>query len=436
MTRLCLSASARQARVRVLTSRQACAAMLALGVIGGLGSAASAQQPADPAVIADQTTPESAPGRPPRPPTTSSPTDDSIAARARQWAETTHIVERLDGTVDGWYPRLGGMTRGSGLAAGPGYRRHLFEERIRVDVSAAVSTKWYKAVDGHVRWFHLPQTRTELWTDYRYEDFSQQDFYGVGLASVQSARTKYAYSSHDLMARALVRPVASVQVGAAVGYLWPSVGSSRARGFPSIEQLFTDSTAPGLERQPDFRHASVYTDIDTRDERGHPQRGGFYRLSFGAWRDRSPGPYNFNRVDIGGTQYFALTETDRHVIAPHIGISAVNNKSNSRVPFYFLPYVGGVDTIRSFREFRFRDEKALAFGADYLWTPVAHVSLAGFIDSGKVAHTWSDLTLSDLKWGYGIGARFHTSKQMLARIDLATGGGEGVRLFVRAGQSF
>ena len=35
-------------------------------------------------------------------------------------ADRTQIMERLSGDIDGWYPRLGGMTRGSGFALGPG----------------------------------------------------------------------------------------------------------------------------------------------------------------------------------------------------------------------------------------------------------------------------------------------------------------------------
>ena len=424
-----------QARFRASASAsQAFTSAFALGLVAILASTALAQQPADPAIIADQTTPDPLPGQRPEPSPTSISTDTTLG-RARQWAESTQIVERLNGTVDGWYPRLGGLTRGSGLAGGPGYRRHIFGTQIRFDVSAAISTKWYKAVDGHVRWFHIPRARTELWTDYRYEDFSQQDFYGVGLDSPETARAKYAFSSHDVMMRAVIRPLTAMQLGAAVGYMWPSAGASQAAGFPSIERVFTDSSAPGLERQPDFRHASVYADFDTRDARGHTQHGGFYRVSFGQWHDRANGLYTFNRIDFGMRQYFALTNSGRHVIAPRLGVSGVSSDSASRVPFYFLPYVGGVDTIRSFREFRFRDEKALSFGAEYLWTPVSHVSIATFIDSGTVARDWQGLTLRDVKWGYGIGARVHTSKQMLARIDLATGG-EGVRLFVRAGQSF
>src|ERR1041385_6213891 len=119
MTRLCLSASARQAR----------AVILALGLAGLVASSAYAQQPADPAIIADQTTPEPA-RHAPTPPQASPQTDSTepeFVRRARDWAESSQILARLNGSVDGWYPRLGGMTRGSGLAGGPGYRQHLLE---------------------------------------------------------------------------------------------------------------------------------------------------------------------------------------------------------------------------------------------------------------------------------------------------------------------
>src|SRR5215218_1980356 len=45
--------------------------------------------------------------------------------KTKSWADDHQLVERLNGDVDGWYPRLGGMTRGGGFAVGPGYRKHL-----------------------------------------------------------------------------------------------------------------------------------------------------------------------------------------------------------------------------------------------------------------------------------------------------------------------
>ena len=53
-----------------------------------------------------------------------------------------------------------------------------------------------------------------------------------------------------------------------------------------------------------------------------------------------------------------------HVVSGRVGFSYVNNEAGERVPFYFLAYVGGVDTIRSFREFRFKDENAMWLSAE------------------------------------------------------------------------
>ena len=74
----------------------------------------------------------------------------SFVTKAKQWAEDHQIMERLAGEVDGWYPRLGGTTRGAGFALGPGYRIHLGE--ILVDLSMGFSVKTYKAADVKVRW--------------------------------------------------------------------------------------------------------------------------------------------------------------------------------------------------------------------------------------------------------------------------------------------
>src|SRR5690606_22689338 len=110
-------------------------------------------------------------------------------ARARAWADRTQIADRLSGDIDGWYPRLGGMTRGGGFAIGPGYRTHL--GNVLVDLSAGISIRSYKAVDAKVRWLNAFDERLELWTSYRYEDFPQEDFFGTGPDSSLDARTSY-----------------------------------------------------------------------------------------------------------------------------------------------------------------------------------------------------------------------------------------------------
>jgi outer membrane protein assembly factor BamA len=114
----------------------------------------------------------------------------------------------------------------------------------------------------------------------------------------------------------------------------------------------------------------------------------------------------------------------------------VNNETGERVPFYFLAYVGGVDTIRSFREFRFKDENALWLGAEYRFIPVKWVSLAAFVDAGEVTPNWQDVDFRGLKKAYGFGVRVHSRTQNFARVDFGTGGGEGWQIFLKLGPSF
>jgi outer membrane protein assembly factor BamA len=355
---------------------------------------------------------------------------------ARRWADEHQIIERLNGDVDGWYPRLGGMTRGGGFALGPGYRTHVLGDRVLVDLSAGLSTKLYKAVDARVRWLQAFDERVELWTDFRYEDFPQEDFFGMGLASSLDTRTSYDFDGTDVTVRGLVKPTAWSRVGTTIGYMRPDIGSGTDPNFPSIEEVFTDIEAPGLAAQPDFLHTTFFGEIDYRDERGNPRSGGFYHVSFGIIDDRTLQQFDHRRFDGVATQYVPLVASKTHVVSGRVGFSYVNNETGERVPFYFLAYVGGVDTIRSFREFRFKDENALWMNLEYRWTPIKWVSVATFLDAGEVRANWQDIGLTGLKTGYGFGFRVHSTKQTFARVDFGTGGGEGWQIFLKLGPSF
>lgn len=355
---------------------------------------------------------------------------------AKAWADKHQIVGRLNGDVDGWYPRLGGMTRGGGFALGPGYRTHVFGDRVLLDLSAGISTKTYKAVDVKARWLQAFDDRVELWTSYRYEDFPQEDYFGLGFESSEDARTSYDFENTDLSVRGLVKLTPWSRIGTTIGYMRPSVEAGSDTNYPSIERLFTDAEAPGLTEQPDFLHTTFFGEIDLRDQPGNPRRGGFYRLSFGIIDDRTLQQFDHRRLDGEAVQYVPLVADRSHVVSGRVGFSYVNNEVGERVPFYFLAYVGGVDTIRSFREFRFKDENALWMNVEYRWTPITWVSVATFFDAGEVRADWEDIGLGDLKTGYGVGLRVHSAKQTFARLDFGTGGGEGWQVFFKFGPSF
>ena len=397
-------------------------ALIVTAVIAG--PTASAAQQAEPTDVKVETAQE--------------PVDrgDSFIDELREFADRTRIVERLNGDIDGWYPRLGGMTRGSGFALGPGFRTHLFDDRIFVDLSAGLSIKGYKSADANVRFWRGWRDRVELWADYRYEDFPQEDFFGLGMQTTEAMRTSYDFDSVDIGVRGLVKPIDWFRAGVRLGYMSPDIGPGSDRNYPSIEQLFIDTQAPGLLEQPDFLHTTFFTEIDTLDASGHPRAGGFYRASLGLWNDRTLHQFDHKRCDALATQYVPLDTDKNHVISGRIGAAYVNNETGERVPFYFLAYVGGRDTIRSFSEFRFKDENALWVGAEYNYRPMKWFSVAAFVDAGKVSADWNDIDFTGMKAGYGFGLRAHSTTQTFARLDFGTGGGEGWHWFIKLGPSF
>jgi hypothetical protein len=354
-------------------------------------------------------------------------------ARARQWIKDTQLIERLNGDVDGWYPRIGRMTRGSGFAVGPGDRMHPFGGPVLIDLSAGLSTQGYKSADANVRWFQAAAGRVEAWTDYRFQDFPREDYFGSGLDSRSEARTSYALTSHDVQARGLARVTPWLRVGVNAGYIRLHLRTGRDPSVPSIEQLFTDAEAPGLLAHPSYLHSTVFTEIDYRDSPGHAGSGGYYRVALGFWNDRSSGQNDFTRLDVLLNQFIPLDSGNKHVVAGRVGLSRATAAGASRVPFYFLPSVGGADTIRSIREFRFRDEHAIWLGVEYQFRPSKYVDLAVFVDGGTVTHNRRGAGSNALREGYGAGIGFGTATQRFGRIDVGAGGGEGMRLFVKFG---
>jgi outer membrane protein assembly factor BamA len=366
--------------------------------------------------------------------TTTQPPGEGFVAKARRFADENAFIKRMFGDGDGIYIRFGGMTTGSGIGLGPGYRRHVANNKIFVDVSAGLSTKLYKTVDANVRWLQLFGDRLEVWSDFRYQDYPEEDFFGLGLDSVLEQRANYDLDSTDIVGRGLIRIMPWLEVGADIGYFNPTISRGRDRNYPTIGDVFDDLVAAGLLVQPNFLHNTMYAEVDYRDRPGSPTKGGNYRASFGRWNDVTVDRFDFHRFDADVAQF--VSPYPRHVLGGHVGLSYVNNATGHRVPFYFLPYVGGSDTLRGYREFRFREENILFTNIEYRYQAHKAVDLALFVDAGEVREDWEDIDFSALKTSYGFGIRVHGDKRTFLRLDFGFGSSEGMRFFFKLGPSF
>ena len=109
--------------------------------------------------------------------------------------------------------------------------------------------------------------------------------------------------------------------------------------------------------------------------------------------------------------------------------------AGNEVPFYLMPFVGGPETLRGFRERRFTDRNLLLLQAEYRYEIFAALDMALFVDAGTVAARASDLEFGELKTDYGVGFRFGTRENLILRFDIGRGS-EGTRYFVKFGPAF
>jgi outer membrane protein assembly factor BamA len=125
----------------------------------------------------------------------------------------------------------------------------------------------------------------------------------------------------------------------------------------------------------------------------------------------------------------------RRVIAVRALAVMTDADAGSDVPFFAMPFVGGPETLRGFRERRFTDRNLLLFNAEYRYEIFAALDMALFVDAGTVSPRLEDLRLGDLTTDYGIGFRFGTRANLILRFDIGLGG-EGTRYFVKFGPAF
>jgi hypothetical protein len=234
---------------------------------------------------------------------------------------------------------------------------------------------------------------------------------------------------------------------------WPTIGPDHGQSSPSIEQVYTEATAPGLTQQPGFLQPGEGIQFL------HHGGGLGANASFGASFDLdwaanfqqffapSASMYSFRRLTIDATNEFHLktrfkpkegasTSADLGTLTLRGWMSESMVPAGHAVPFYFQPTLGGGDiskerTLASYADYRFRAPNALLFRAEYE-QPLPKISFLGLVfraDSGKVGIARGDLDLSHLRHSYGAGFTIRADNFPLLSFMYAWGGTEGHHTF-------
>ena len=336
---------------------------------------------------------------------------------------------------EGFHPKLGSLTTGSGFAYGVGFRdRDLFSNTGMFEVWGAGSIKGYWATEARFTFPRVANDRLyfSAWASRR--DYPEESFFGLGPDSARDARSDYAIRTNHFGGRAGVRPVSHLLVGGGLEYLQPRLGQGQNDDYPDVTETFPPSELPGIDTRADFLRSDAFVEVDYR-EPVNARQGGWYRFDYSHYADRTAGQFTFNRFDADVRQFFGFL-AGRRVIAARLAASTSDTSDGQTMPFYFMRTLGGNDTLRGFREYRFRGPHAILAQAEYRWEIWSGFDGALFADAGKVADRREDLNFRNLETDYGIGFRFNTDSGVILRVDTALGSRDGKHLYIVFGGVF
>jgi outer membrane protein assembly factor BamA len=343
-----------------------------------------------------------------------------------------YVQERfLQPRPSGFFPYFDSVYGGGGFTLGAGYRK-AFGDQAQWNVKGLYSIRNYKKLEfetispGHML------DRLTLGARVGYRDATQVAYYGLGPDTSPDDRANYRFKQGYGGVGAEFLPVSWVRLFGEVFYedfdLLEGQGSA-----PSIEEMYTLETAPGLGDSPAFVHATAAAGIDWRTSPGYTRTGGYYGVEYQAYVDPDD-IYSFNLVT--GTLIQHLPILRENWVLSLRGEVTTTVDDNDLVPYFLLPSLGSGSTLRAYSSWRFRDRHSMLTSAEWRWIPSRlGMDMAFFFDAGKVVPTRSQLDFNDLKTDYGVGLRLHGPNLTVFRFDVANGS-EGWNLVFAAGAPF
>jgi hypothetical protein len=296
-------------------------------------------------------------------------------------------------------------------------------------------------------------------------------FFGIGPSTNESARA-YFGMNEAITGGNLVYPVAKANklnlafLAEAQGR-FVSIRASNGQASPSIEQVYTPATAPGLIGQPGF--VQFGQGLRLRPSLAHDHMRLNYLANIQEFVAPGNSMYSFQRFTVDLDHEFPLYKNQRTLlptvfngpddctvdpdvtprkcppIIPPPGptrnlegsfaLRAWMNQSyvsaGHSVPFYFQPTLGGSDingnpALPSYQDYRFRAPNTLLFRASFehsisKWP----IGVTAMIDEGKVGLNPGDLDFSRFRHSYSAGLTFRAGGFPVAMILFSWGGGEG-----------
>ena len=178
---------------------------------------------------------------------------------------------------------------------------------------------------------------------------------------------------------------------------------------------FPPSDVPGVGTHADFLRSDAFVEVDYREPL-YPKKGGWYRLDFSHYDDRTAGQFTFNRIDADLRQFFGFL-AGRRVIATRLFCLDVGHRRRPDDAVLFHADARRKRHAARLPRVPVPRPHAILAQAEYRWEIWSGFDGALFYDAGKVADRRGDLNFKDLETDYGFGFRFNTNNGIIFRVD-------------------
>lgn len=298
--------------------------------------------------------------------------------------------------------------------------------------------------------------------DARYGDFREETLFRTPTALSEPDRDRGLDEPEGLEyrhRRAVVSGVVGYRLGRAtasarVGLSGNRVGPAGERGEAAGTGTGTAPRVGGglagvAPSDSDFRELAASLQLDFLDVPGNARRGVFLDLFVARFDDSNDtvtvtggggvvdasSEARFTRLGIEARGFLPLGSPQR-TLALRGRLSSDQTGDGGSVPFYLQRTLGGNETLRGFRDFRFRGENLMHLTVEYRFRPASYWGLSVFWDSGKTFPSFADgFDLEDLEHSFGVGSRIETPSSTVVRVQVAHSR-EGARFHIAMGMVF
>ena len=321
------------------------------------------------------------------------------------WLEKHHL--RMQG---------GGLGTGSGF----GYGVMIFDDNflgrgIRFEMPVQHSSKNYQQIGALFNFGLLPERKIFLELTTQYRSRPREDFFGLGGASLETGRTKFMLQDRTVGVAVGTEISKNTRFDFSVAHLNTNIFAGKGARFASTDEVFPD--LPGLDRGSSLLRYGFSAKHTKLDNPFDPKNG--YQVQARFFKVDSLNSENFDFYDYGVVADGYLPLGGARTLAMRAVADLRHERSGGQIPFYLMPSLGGVETMRGYRPHRFREDNAFVLTLEYRYPTSQFTDFVIFTDQGQVAPEPGDFSLGGFRGSYGVGMRMKNLTGVAMRFDVA-----------------